>query len=540
MPGTGEPRVRPSIAQLQARYEAGDREPLENLVRAWRGIQELPVDDPWSFFMLGGYHGEPFEYRAAVDRLPQGDIYTYWGGWCNHGNVLFPTWHRIYVYQLEQALQRIVPGVMLPYWDETSDASLTGGIPSILTQETFVLDGQEIKNPLRSFVLPKTLSDDLPGDDQIYVKPAGYETVRYPLSGLVGTEEARKTTEAHNARFPDPGENTALLNENVITWLRGGNPTPGDPTPSTHGVLASFKRCLDAPNYTVFSNTSSAAEWNRDHPGTVVALESPHNDIHLAVGGFDAPGQPFESGQIAGANGDMGENNTAGLDPIFFFHHCNVDRMFWLWQKRHGSATALEIIEGYAGTNSNELQGPTPGVAPGTQLTLESPLRPFAKPDGSAYTSLDCVDIENQLGYTYAPGSFDNAAESGAVGTITSVATGRKLTVRGIDRALFQGSFVLEADAAVTDESGTSTRHYVGHHSVLSRRNVVRCVNCLAHLEVVAHFPLDHLPAEVVDSATFKVRIQHRGSGMPAAAGDAIPVVAALPDELNMTIEITD
>lgn len=30
-----------------------------------------------------------------------------------------------------------------------------------------------------------------------------------------------------------------------------------------------------------------------------------------------------------GSHGDMGENETAAFDPIFFFHHCNIDRMFW-------------------------------------------------------------------------------------------------------------------------------------------------------------------------------------------------------------------
>jgi tyrosinase len=184
--------IRPSLSTLQQRYDAGDKKPLEDLICAWRGIKSLPASGPRSFFVLGGYHGEPFQYRKTVDALSPIDSYAYWGGYCNHGNVLFPTWHRAYLYALEKALQSIVPGVMLPYWDETSEAGLASGIPSVLTDEFFELDGEQIENPLRSFTLPVALSDSLPGDsDAPYDKSIGYETVRYPLSGLVGTPEAR-------------------------------------------------------------------------------------------------------------------------------------------------------------------------------------------------------------------------------------------------------------------------------------------------------------------------------------------------------------
>ena len=44
----------------------------------------------------------------------------YWGGYCNHGNVLFPTWHRAYLLRLEDALRSILgcADVTLPFWDE--------------------------------------------------------------------------------------------------------------------------------------------------------------------------------------------------------------------------------------------------------------------------------------------------------------------------------------------------------------------------------------------------------------------------------------
>ena len=51
-------RVRRSITDLQSDYAAGDKKPLEDLMRAWKGIKELAPEDRRSFFVLGGYHGE--------------------------------------------------------------------------------------------------------------------------------------------------------------------------------------------------------------------------------------------------------------------------------------------------------------------------------------------------------------------------------------------------------------------------------------------------------------------------------------------------
>jgi len=61
-------------------------------------------------------------------------------------------------------------------------------------------------------------------------------------------------------------------------------------------------------NYNVFSNITSAI----NHKGHHYSLESPHNAVHVFVGG------------------DMGENETAGFDPIFFMHHSNVGNVIIL------------------------------------------------------------------------------------------------------------------------------------------------------------------------------------------------------------------
>ena len=48
--------------------------------------------------------------------------------------------------------------------------------------------------------------------------------------------------------------------------------------------------------------------------GPVGAVEAtPHGSMHVRVGGF------------------MGRFNTAGLDPLFWLHHCNIDRLWTVW-----------------------------------------------------------------------------------------------------------------------------------------------------------------------------------------------------------------
>jgi len=45
--------------------------------------------------------------------------------------------------------------------------------------------------------------------------------------------------------------------------------------------------------------------------------QTPHNDIHVAIAGL------------------MGDPDTAAQDPIFWLHHANIDRLWWLWQQQH-------------------------------------------------------------------------------------------------------------------------------------------------------------------------------------------------------------
>ena len=75
--------------------------------------------------------------------------------------------------------------------------------------------------------------------------------------------------------------------------------------------------------------------WSRSHPIprrstpiSPMAAMGPHNLVH---GAFKQP--PGET-----CNEDMGHIELAAADPIFFAHHCNIDRMWEAWMRKYPKA----------------------------------------------------------------------------------------------------------------------------------------------------------------------------------------------------------
>jgi tyrosinase len=113
----------------------------------------------------------------------------------------------------------------------------------------------------------------------------------------------------------------------------------------------------------------------RDPGGNPFATLPTHNDIDAALedsdwASFSDRIEDLHDAVHGWVGGDMGDVRTAAFDPIFFAHHCMIDRLWHLWQIRHG----LNNI-------SHDL--------------LDLPLVPFGK------TVRDVLDVQ-RLGYEYA------------------------------------------------------------------------------------------------------------------------------------------
>lgn len=93
--------------------------------------------------------------------------------------------------------------------------------------------------------------------------------------------------------------------------------TQRDPGANPQAVLPSADEIIDLLNDSDWASFSDR-------------LEQFHDDVHVWVGG------------------DMQDITTAAYDPIFFAHHCMVDRIWYLWQTQYGEENipgALKDLE---------------------------------------------------------------------------------------------------------------------------------------------------------------------------------------------------
>ncbi|OHE96563.1 hypothetical protein CORC01_08161 [Colletotrichum orchidophilum] len=349
------------------------------------------------------------------------------------------------------------PDLALPFLNECRPFDQNPPLPWILTNPTFDLDGDNT-NPLYSYKFQKGVADnhEKPSDAQRYSKSTGSQTARYPLAGVADLNGDKSTN--------DPANHPSILNGNIAVWLNGkvqlGNKASPTPIPDTVSVVARYKVSLDAPDYTLFSNKASRGEWLHKMRGTLqnkapfkfhTSLEDPHNAVHLAIGGFYQGGED-KAKPIEGAHGDMGENETASFDPIFFLHHAFIDYVFWTWQVKHDLTQAGSLSVEYDIT-AGTLSAGSPVLPPGSKLGMISPLAPFLK-SGSVsepmfYTSDDITNI-TQLGYGYGEGSLDLPTSGPVLGDpeLPLLAVAR---VSGISTKDHEGSFVIRTSAKLPD-----------------------------------------------------------------------------------------
>ncbi|CAG8820693.1 29691_t:CDS:1, partial [Gigaspora margarita] len=316
------------------------RPQFDLFIQSYQSIYDRPYEDMRSFYQVAGIHGLPYSaYDGVVD-----DEHEYnndtdwakgrWGGYCHHGDILFATWHRPYMLLIESLLANEAKQIALqypdnekekyveaakqlrhPYWDWADEKSIKGVPEIFLTPEIEINSPQgkkKVKNPLKSYTLPVNLSYPLekgqnPTDKPNYkipnktynlFTPAGYPTVRYP-----------------NSNYEDQND---LLNQNVSVYVS---------KVFRPGLYQMFhiRNYLHFSNHGVRSDDTQIGNIFGGHPAPLeivgsahfASFETTHDVFHLIFGG---PG------------GHMAYADLAGFDPIFYFHHVNIDRLFALWQ----------------------------------------------------------------------------------------------------------------------------------------------------------------------------------------------------------------
>lgn len=195
---------------------------------------------------------------------------------------------------------------------------------------------------------------------------------------------------------------------------------------------------LDALNDPEFTGVGSGGgtsfggiDTGFEHAGNVHGgVETqPHDMVHVLVGGSD-PNDP----QLPGL---MSDPDTAGLDPIFWLHHANIDRLWEVWRRNppsHLDPSDSKWLKGPASIGEREFTMP--------------------KPDGKAwnYTPGDMTNLAS-LGYIYddlapvvaAEHRADrlsrlgaSAATVSAVKGVEGVPSGQKVELVGASRGAIQ------------------------------------------------------------------------------------------------------
>ncbi|KAJ2926541.1 hypothetical protein H1R20_g10554, partial [Candolleomyces eurysporus] len=344
--------------------------------------------------------GDP---AAADDPIPEG----IWGGYCNHGSVLFPLWHRPCVLAIEVRLSIELPrerklmsrsGVTddtrklwvdaatelrFPFWDWTDPRGETEGLPAVLRPQVFQFtlpDGSpsaRIENPLALYnfgaILPEGFEDTFSpanGDRVSYFK-AWSRTYRRPSSSPTPIEDY---VEIDTLMRGDENQRSSVRQlRNQVGGLFC-YPIPGE--------VAELQR----PSlWDQFSNTS----FQSKNSGSI---EAPHNTVHNLLGG----------------SGAMADPDYAGFDPIFYLHHCNIDRILAFWEftynrfwigkgyyKRDGQGKLIPFVQGNG----------TWAESDGFNVDESSPLQPYRSADNVYWTPESARWLNNRStfnkGYTY-------------------------------------------------------------------------------------------------------------------------------------------
>ncbi|CAG8757341.1 27225_t:CDS:2, partial [Dentiscutata erythropus] len=376
------------------------RPQFDLLVQSYQALFDRSYEDMRSYYQIAGIHGLPY---TAYDGVT-GGAHQYnngtdwakgrWGGYCHHGDILFPTWHRPYMMLIESQLINEAKKIAAqypdtekekyveaanqlrhPYWD-WADLKAIKGVPQFFTDLQLELNTptgkKNVTNPLKRYYLPVNVSYPLapgtnPTDKPNYTlpsmnfnpfTPAGYPTVRHP-----------------NAKYEDRDD---IMNINMSTYVQGV-------------FRAGFYQMFHIDNYLHFSNhavrgsnDTEMEDTNPGHPDPAqfvgyahfASLETTHDGFHLVTGGLA---------------GHLSYPDITGFDPLFFFHHVNIDRLFALWQGVFPNSWLPESGVAINGTYTDDLYN---NVNENTSLT------PFRKSTTDFWNSKDIRDIET-LGYTY-------------------------------------------------------------------------------------------------------------------------------------------
>jgi tyrosinase len=284
---------------------------------------------------------------------------------CQHGWERFLPWHRIYLYELEQIVQDLMPGVTIPYWDWT--------MPQYIPEKPE--DGWIIPEAYKAFItsasldflttakpaLPKKAADILA--EKIVGNLYTSQTTFFAAVGAaLGDPKSPLIQGPHRERFID-----ALLAANAL-WYPLRYPAEYHGSTINKAIHYHYPTAADMRQIMSLRTFRDFGGGNLYNDSFGYLDQNPHNTMHIWTGGLNptpAPDDDFDnptglrhrnrSVKVAGRvfhsredmysqpdSGDMLSNLTASYDPVFWPIHVNIDRLWSEWQAMNPHSLPLD------------------------------------------------------------------------------------------------------------------------------------------------------------------------------------------------------
>ncbi|KAJ5175788.1 uncharacterized protein N7482_001665 [Penicillium canariense] len=436
---------------------------VDLFILAMDRFQKLDPNEKLSYFQIAGIHGQPFVRWDDPSSEPIQN------GYCFHSHVLFPIWHRPYVLLFEQVVYDIMVKEIIPQfpqgqqavWKEIADLWrlpfwdwAKGSIPVLCKSPTVDVKHpsgiQRIDNPLFQFRMPtnKRMRSEGVRTENTWQNDADQEEYKN-FGNTIGTS---RWPDEEDQKPASEGWRNGVVNNSKAADAFNSHMGYND---KNHGPAAEIVyRLLTIPmDYNTFASTNpTSKDQNVDEDLNIEYPSGTHIDsLWLMI--LDSQ----QYSRMGWGEGHMGNVPVASFDPLFFLHHCNIDRLFSLWQALNPDKWLDNIPP------DNALIQDSHGKR--HAVNQSTPLQPFRSDREGNYWTPEGVRYTPNLGYTYPElqrwdakynqkeGSFDQDLYIADINTVIN-------KLYGVSRALVLDPQARSSDGVEQIEGGLRVTDY--------------------------------------------------------------------------------